>query len=89
MGNSQPPFYDRNVNVMYKRILHDHLLFPPTITGPARDLLSQVGPTPLECLPPLPSLLAACSFWSATQRLGWGRDPEMRRKSNGTRSLRI
>ena len=25
-----PPFYDENVNVMYRRILRDPLLFPPT-----------------------------------------------------------
>jgi serum/glucocorticoid-regulated kinase 2 len=38
-----PPFYDENVNEMYKKILRDELRFPDDINPLAKDLLKQVN----------------------------------------------
>mmetsp|Transcript_2829 Transcript_2829/g.3187 ORF Transcript_2829/g.3187 Transcript_2829/m.3187 type:complete len:529 (-) Transcript_2829:611-2197(-) len=38
-----PPFYDHNLNVMYKKILQAQLVFPPQLIGPdAKDMLEKL-----------------------------------------------
>lgn len=37
-----PPFYSKDCNEMYDRILHDKLRFPPHVSEKARDLISQL-----------------------------------------------
>lgn len=37
-----PPFYSEDVNEMYRKILHDPLLFPPDVKSDARDLLARL-----------------------------------------------
>jgi serine/threonine protein kinase len=37
-----PPFYDKNINQMYKRILNDQLAFPSFMTQECRALVSEM-----------------------------------------------
>ena len=37
-----PPFYDSNVNVMYRKILSDKLVFPPQMSAHAKDILAKL-----------------------------------------------
>ena len=37
-----PPFYDQNTNAMYKKILSDPIIFPPTVSPIAEDLLRKL-----------------------------------------------
>ena len=37
---SQPPFYSRNIDEMYDRILHDRIRFPDLVPEKARSFLS-------------------------------------------------
>ena len=39
MTTGLPPFYSENVNLMYKKILHNQLLFPPGFSEKAQDLV--------------------------------------------------
>ncbi|KAJ3108066.1 hypothetical protein HDU97_002301 [Phlyctochytrium planicorne] len=39
MTTGLPPFYSENVNLMYKKILHNELLFPPGFSEKAQDLV--------------------------------------------------
>jgi len=39
---SQPPYYSRDVNEMYDRILYDKLRFPPHVSEPARSLITEL-----------------------------------------------
>jgi serum/glucocorticoid-regulated kinase 2 len=38
-----PPFYDENVNAMYKKILQEPLRFPAGVSRDAEDLLRRVN----------------------------------------------
>uniref|UniRef100_A0A347ZJ76 non-specific serine/threonine protein kinase n=1 Tax=Reticulitermes speratus TaxID=60591 RepID=A0A347ZJ76_9NEOP len=37
-----PPFYDENVNTMYKAILHVEVEYPSGMSGPVKDLISKL-----------------------------------------------
>lgn len=37
-----PPFYSEDVNEMYRKILHEPLMFPPDVRPDARDLLTRL-----------------------------------------------
>lgn len=39
MTTGLPPFYSENVNVMYKKILHNQLIFPPGFSEAAQSLV--------------------------------------------------
>jgi serine/threonine protein kinase len=39
MTTGLPPFYSENVNLMYKKILHNELLFPPGFSERAQSLV--------------------------------------------------
>ncbi|KAA1477804.1 Pkinase-domain-containing protein [Dentipellis sp. KUC8613] len=42
MMTGLPPFYDENVNVMYRRILSDPLQFPPDMPAEAQSVIAQL-----------------------------------------------
>jgi serine/threonine protein kinase len=43
MTTGLPPFYSENVNLMYKKILHNELLFPPGFSEKAQTLVRGVS----------------------------------------------
>ena len=42
MLTSLPPFYDEDVNVMYRKILNDPLVFPPGFDATTKDLITKL-----------------------------------------------
>lgn len=46
MTTGLPPFYSENVNVMYKKILHNQLVFPAGFSEAAQSLVRGVGFAP-------------------------------------------
>lgn len=42
MTTGLPPFYSENTNLMYKKILHNQLLFPPGFSEKAQSLVRGV-----------------------------------------------
>lgn len=42
MLNGLPPFYNENVNAMYKSVLRDEIKFPSSIAGEVKDLISKL-----------------------------------------------
>ena len=44
MTTGLPPFYSENTNLMYKKILHNQLVFPPGFSDKAQSLLRGVIP---------------------------------------------
>ena len=43
MTTGLPPFYSENTNLMYKKILHNQLIFPPGFSERAQSLVSGVS----------------------------------------------
>ena len=48
-----PPFYSQNINIMYQKILHGELRFPPYISEDAVSLLEGVCSYVHGCISPL------------------------------------
>lgn len=42
MTTGLPPFYSENTNLMYKKILHNQLIFPPGFSERAQSLVTGV-----------------------------------------------
>jgi hypothetical protein len=42
MTTGLPPFYSENTNLMYKKILHNQLIFPPGFSERAQSLIKGV-----------------------------------------------
>lgn len=78
-----PPFYSRDCNEMYQRILHDKLRFPPHVSENARSLVAGVSTLLLSPLT-LDSPLSLSPFVQLLER-----DPSRRLGSGPEDGLEI